>query len=154
MIIDTIENARLYRGSHPLLDAALEMLEPRMREPVAEGRMDIAGADLYLVASTGQGKTPGEARLEAHRAYIDLHLLLEGDEAIGWKPADECTQPASPYDREKDLALFDDRPLVWLPLVPGSFAVFYPGDAHAPMVSEGTVRKIVFKIAATPKPGS
>jgi biofilm protein TabA len=154
MIIDSIDNARCYRGAHPLLDAALDMLEGRMREPAAEGRMEIAGADLYLIASSGQGKKPGDARLEAHRTYVDLHLLLEGDEAIGWKPADECTRPASPYDREKDVMLFDDRPLLWLPLVPGSFAVFYPGDAHAPMVSEGVVRKVVFKIAVTPGPGS
>ena len=149
MIIDTIDNARIYRGAHPLLDAALGLLEARMREPVAEGRMDIAGADLYLIASRGQGKKPGDARLESHRKYVDLHLLLEGEEAIGWKPTDECTEPASPYDREKDVMLFDDRPLVWLPLLPGSFAVFFPGDAHAPMVSQGVVRKIVFKIAAT-----
>ena len=149
MIIDTIDNARFYRGAHPLLDAALALLEPRMREPVAEGRMDIAGADLYLIASRAQGKKPGDARLEAHQKYVDLHLLLEGDEAIGWRPTGECTEPASPYDREKDVMLFDDRPLVWLPLLPGSFAVFFPGDAHAPMVSQGVVRKIVFKIAAT-----
>jgi len=153
MIIDTIDNARIYRGAHPLLDAALDLLEERMREPVAEGRVEIAGADLYLIASRGQGKKPGDARLEAHRTHIDVHLLLEGDEAIGWKPTDECTQPASPYDPEKDFMLFDDRPLVWLPLVPGSFAVFYPGDAHAPMVSEGVVRKNVFKIAVTPGSG-
>jgi biofilm protein TabA len=154
MIVDTIENARLYRGTHPVLDAALAMLEEQMREPHVEGRTDISGNDLYLIASSGRGKAPGDARLEAHRTYIDLHLLLEGEEAIGWKPTDECAQTVTAYDREKDFMLFDDRPLVWLPLVAGSFAVFYPGDAHAPMVSEGVVRKLVFKIAVIPGRGS
>lgn len=153
MIFDTIENARLYRGTHPLLDAALDVLEERTRAPFVEGRTHIRGSDLYLIASNARGKAPDEARLEAHREYVDLHLLLEGDEVIGWKPTEECDRVTSPYDGERDIMFFGDRPLVWLPLAPGSFAVFYPGDAHAPMVSEGTVRKIVFKIAIKPTSG-
>ena len=154
MIIDTIENASLYRGAHPVLDAALSMLEERARAPFVEGRTAISGTDLSLIASNARGKEPGDARLEAHRRYIDLHLLLEGEEAIGWKPTEECALTVTPYDAERDIMFFGDRPLVWLPLAPGSFAVFYPGDAHAPMVSDGVVRKLVFKIALGPPQGA
>lgn len=154
MIIDTIQNARLYHGAHPLLDTVLDMLAERFAAPFSEGRVEISGGDLYLIGSHGQGKGAEEANLEAHRTHIDLHLLLEGDEAIGWRPADECARTVSQYDAEKDVMVFGDRPLVWLPMSPGSFAVFHPGDAHAPMVSQGVVRKIVFKIAVKPFAGA
>jgi YhcH/YjgK/YiaL family protein len=153
MILDTIHNARLYHGAHPLLNAALDMLEERTAAPFTEGRADISGGDLYLIASSARGKPADEAKLEAHIAYIDLHLLLEGKEAIGWKPTVECTQAVTPYDSEKDFMLFGDRPQTWLPMAPGTFAVFFPGDAHAPMVSDGPIRKIVFKIAVKPASG-
>jgi len=79
-----------------------------------------------------------------------VHFLLDGNETIGWKPAEECTLEATAYNQEKDFMLYGDRPSVWLPMKPGSFAVFFPADAHAPMVSEEAVRKLVFKIAIAP----
>ncbi|HEY8888482.1 MAG TPA: YhcH/YjgK/YiaL family protein [Gallionella sp.] len=30
---------------------------------------------------------------------------------------------------------------------PDHFCIFFPEDAHAPLVSEGQVRKVIFKIA-------
>ena len=154
MIIDRRENARLYRGLHPLLDTALQWLEKQPAGSFMEGRTAIAGDDLYVIATHGHGKREAEARLEAHRNFIDLHLLLEGEESIGWRPTGECRRLAAPYDAEKDCVLFDDPPRVWLSLSPGSFAMFYPGDAHAPLVSGGMVRKLVFKIAVSPGTGA
>jgi YhcH/YjgK/YiaL family protein len=152
MIIDTIRNARLYKGCHPLLDVALGMLEARAATPSSEGREEISGNDLYLIASAGRGKPAAEAKLEAHRKYIDLHLLLEGVERIGWRPIGDCADAAAPYDGDKDFMLFGDAPRMWLSMTPGTFAVFFPDDAHAPTVSDGFVRKVVFKIAVEPAP--
>jgi len=35
----------------------------------------------------------------------------------------------------------------WCPVPAGSFAVFFPEDAHAPMVSDGEVHKVILKVA-------
>jgi beta-galactosidase beta subunit len=31
-------------------------------------------------------------------------------------------------------------------LTDGQFVIFYPGDVHAPMIGEGEIKKLVFKV--------
>ena len=66
---------------------------------------------------------------------------------MGWKPACDCCEELSPYDKEKDVALFNDEPLLWCDVPAGSFAISFPEDAHAPMVSDGEVHKVIVKVA-------
>ena len=47
---------------------------------------------------------------------------------------------------EKDIQFFDDVPQTYYTLCPGQFTVLFPEDGHAPMVGEGIVRKIIFKV--------
>ena len=35
----------------------------------------------------------------------------------------------------------------WIATPPGAFCIFFPEDAHAPLVSAGNIRKVIFKIA-------
>ncbi len=42
---------------------------------------------------------------------------------------------------------FADRPETWFAVKPGSFAIFYPQDAHAPLAGTGETRKAVMKVA-------
>ena len=44
-----------------------------------------------------------------------------------------------------DILLFDDVPQTFYTMRPGQFTVLFPEDGHAPMVGEGTVRKIIVK---------
>ena len=51
------------------------------------------------------------------------------------------------YDEKRDIEFFDCEPETWLTLQPGEFALFFPNDAHAPLVGgEKSIRKAVFKI--------
>jgi YhcH/YjgK/YiaL family protein len=56
--------------------------------------------------------------------------------------------PAGTYDPGRDIEFFTDRPDVWIPVKPGQFVVFFPEDAHAPLVGAGEIHKIVVKVAA------
>ncbi len=85
--------------------------------------------------------------MEVHRRYVDVQLCLIGDEQIGWRPLAQCAAPQGPFDCERDIQFFNDRPETWLALRPGLFAIFFPDDAHAPLAGEGEVRKAVFKLA-------
>ena len=42
---------------------------------------------------------------------------------------------------------FDDEPASWIATPAGAFCLFFPDDAHAPLVSAGFIRKVVVKIA-------
>jgi biofilm protein TabA len=146
MILDTISNAGLYAPVHPLFKQAFEFLAlPDLKSQVPS-RIDLRGSDLYAMISTQPGRQRSDALLEMHRKYIDIHFLLEGRESIGWKPTGDCGSVRQEYLPEKDMALFADEPVGWSVLEPGSFAVYFPGDAHAPLVGDGTIRKVVIKV--------
>ena len=61
--------------------------------------------------------------------------------------ADMGRRVSSPYDAEKDVQFFFDRPATWLAVTRGLFAVFYPEDAHAPLATLGPIHKAVVKVA-------
>jgi YhcH/YjgK/YiaL family protein len=90
------------------------------------------------------------ARLEAHRRYIDIQLVLEGDEQMGWKPLADCHNPVSEHSEERDIRFFHDAPASWVAVPPDHFCIFFPEDAHAPLVASGMVRKVIFKVAVNP----
>ena len=51
-------------------------------------------------------------------------------------------------DAEKDVMFFADRPDAWTAVGPGAFAVYFPSDAHAPLVGSGDLHKVVVKVLA------
>lgn len=147
MIVDTIENAARYASAHRLLPDAFAALRDPDVTTLPPGEYEVQGRSLYVVVTEGKGKAPSEAPLEAHRRYIDIHYLLSGEESIGWKGAGDCVDVRVPYEEGKDIAFWEDTPTTWIRMRPGMFAVFFPPDAHAPMVSTGSLRKIIVKVA-------
>ena len=147
MIIDTLENAEKYFSLNPRFATAFRYLRnPALRDSVAE-RSDVEGNNLYAVVSRKPGKKRQEAKLEVHKKYIDIQFVLSGVDSMGWKPAHSCERIESPYNEEKDVAFFSDDPVTWCAVPPGAFAIFFPEDAHAPMVSDGEIHKVIMKVA-------
>ena len=147
MIIDTVDGAiERYGNLHPRLRTALEFLLQTDLNTLGNERIILDGDALYASPDLNVGRSRQIAFPENHRRYIDLHCLIEGREEIGWLPAAECRTVYAPYDAARDTEFFTDRPRHWATLLPGEFAAAWPGEAHAPMVGEGFIRKIVVKI--------
>ncbi len=92
-------------------------------------------------------KTKEAAKLEVHNDYIDIQMLVTGKcESFGWSERCNLKQPQGEFNPEKDIQFFDDVPQTYYTLCPGQFTVLFPEDGHAPMVGEGIVRKIIFKV--------
>ncbi len=147
MIISSVVAAGRYSDIHPLFDEAVQFLRLIDTSRMEPGRIEIDGDSMYAVLMRQQGKSSEEARLEAHRRFVDIQYLVDGYERIGWRALPECSSQIDGYDVVKDIVFFNDAPAAWLSLMPGCFAVFMPEDAHAPMVSDGIVTKVVVKIA-------
>jgi biofilm protein TabA len=146
MILDTLDNADRYTSLHPAFAKVFAFLRSPSFHAVDPGRLEIDGTHVYALVSHLPGKRPDEARLEAHRRYIDVQYLIAGTESMGWRALADCGEEEHPYDPEKDLLFLSDPPATWITIHPGTFVVFFPGDAHAPMVSHGIVRKVVLKV--------
>ena len=147
MILATLAEADRYRALHPLFARAFEFLRGTDLHALPPGKHPVQGEPLFAIVEACAGRTRAEAKLECHRRYIDIQLVLEGSDEMGWKPLAECKDPATEYDAARDIRFFNDAPASWIATPPGSFCVFFPEDTHAPLVSAGMIRKVVMKIA-------
>ena len=147
MILSTLSQAERYATLHPLFPRAFDYIRDTDLFALVPGRYPIAGDDLIIIVEHAQGKPKEHARLEAHRRYIDIQLVLDGDEMMGWKPLADCLQSGGDHSMEKDIRFFDDAPASWVAVPPDHFCIFFPEDAHAPLVGNGKIRKVIFKVA-------
>jgi biofilm protein TabA len=146
MILDRIENAVAYAALYPGLSAAFDFLRRSDLAALPDGRHAIDGSRVYAEVARRNLRGRGDGRLECHRAAIDVQYVVAGEEEMGWRPVPACTQPVGAYDAAKDLLFFSDAPDAWIALRPGQFVVFFPDDAHLPLVGQGAVHKVVVKV--------
>ncbi|HEY3326819.1 MAG TPA: YhcH/YjgK/YiaL family protein [Novimethylophilus sp.] len=148
MILDHLANANRYTTLHALFPCAFEFLTSTDLRALAPGRYPIEGDRLFAIVEAVAGRSREAAKLECHRKYIDIQLVLDGVDEMGWKPVRDCRQPVADYSAERDIRFFRDAPTSWIATPPGAFCIFFPEDAHAPLVGAGSIRKVVLKIAA------
>jgi YhcH/YjgK/YiaL family protein len=147
MIIDIIQNASKYFSAHPLFEKAFEYIQQTDLANAADGKSDIAeGLKVIFSNAPGKTKETSLAKFECHDKNIDIQLCINGNETIGWKPREKCVHPNGDYNAEKDVRFFSDEPDMFFQLTNGQFAIFFPEDVHAPMIGDGTIKKLVIKV--------
>ncbi|UCF82320.1 MAG: YhcH/YjgK/YiaL family protein [Desulfobacteraceae bacterium] len=114
MILDQLENWKRYAAVHPGFTAAFEFLNRNDLATLSAGRHPMNDDRRYAIVIRENGKGRDNARLEIHRLFIDIQFTVAGTDHIGWNPFVECTEEASGYNRDKDVAFFSDRPDTWL----------------------------------------
>ena len=147
MILDVLEIAERYEALHAGFKEAFAFLRRPDLKDLPAGRHAIDGDRLYALVVAEPGRRKEDAPLETHRNYIDIQFMVEGIDEIGWSPAARCTKPSGAYDPDRDLQFYADEPEAWLATAPGAFAIFFPEDAHMPMIAAGQLHKVVIKVA-------
>ena len=147
MILDTLSNIDRYASLHPLFPQAIAFIRSTDLNALSVGIHPIIGEQLLLIVEEAQGRSRAEAELECHRKYIDIQLVLKGIDEMGWKPLADCHRPVSDYSAERDIQFFSDAADAWISTPANAYCIFFPQDAHAPLVSTGKIRKVIFKIA-------
>jgi biofilm protein TabA len=132
------------------LERAFEYLARTDLAALPLGRTDIDGDDVYVMLSEAETKPPAEVRFEAHRRYIDIQLVVRGQEVIGIAPVASLAT-TDPYDAARDIEFFAEPPgSAAVELRAGDFAVFAPGDGHRPSLhldGPHVSRKAVVKVS-------
>ena len=146
MVIDTFASALRYTALHPAFTRAFRFLAETDLDALPTGRNEIDGDRMFVIIDRKEGRGRDGARLEAHGRYIDIQYTIHGSEEIGWTPLEACTAPDGPFDETKDIIFFGDAPSCWLSVPRGSFAIFFPEDAHAPLAGRGELTKAIIKI--------
>lgn len=146
MILDTLKNRELYYTLSPRLRRAFEWLEQTDVATLAVGRHDIDGDDIFVNVSELDLRPRSAAALEVHNEYIDIQVVFGGIEEFGWSPRSAVKLPREEFDSNKDIQFFEDIPQTFYTVREGEFTILMPEDAHAPMLGEGHVRKLIFKV--------
>ena len=146
MIVSNLQNSERIENLHPLFKELFEYVKSHDILHMDCGRIEIKGDDL-LINNDNPTCIPAEKQvLELHRDYIDVQILLEGKERIGWKAIEDLEHEVQAYDKEKDCALYSDTPTTFVDLLPGQFVILFPEDPHAPIIGEGKIRKMIAKV--------
>lgn len=146
MIIADFRNSSRYQRLHPDFEEIFQYLNNTNWQEVDFGKIQLEDKTWFVIYSNPQCVPQQEQVLEYHKKYLDIHLLFEGEETIGWKSLNDCTQHKKEYDPTDDYGLFGDTPTTFVKIVPNQFVIVYPEDAHAPIIGQGKIRKIVVKV--------
>lgn len=105
-----------------------------------------ANVDAYV------SKSIEECKYEAHKKYIDIQMLINGNEDIYVSPQDSLTY-LTEYDSDKDVAFYNGKPETKYEMKENECLVLYPEDGHMPCVNPNrlNIKKIVFKVPASYK---
>jgi len=148
MIFDTLTNSGLYSNVSPLIAKALKIAAETDFEKILDGKYEVDSDKLFYLVQRYKTR-PVYEKIEAHKNYIDLQLLVNGHEQIGFAIAGKLSVQ-TPYDETKDVMFFNPPAnTTFLKMQKGDFAIFWPSDAHMPCCqidNAEDVLKVVFKI--------
>lgn len=155
MIVTNINSPELevYARTHSRFAEAFEAIRKYLDEELPDGKRAVdTGDGLYANVITYRTKLAKDSCFEAHKRYIDIQAILEGEEIIGFESADKLTVTTE-FNKEKDCVLYglnDKYDAVRLGR--GELAIIFPEEPHAPGISAcdepTTVRKMVVKVLA------
>ncbi len=147
MIYDILDNSDRYAALHEGFAEAFAFLRRLDLRELEVDRYVLDGDRIFAMVTREPGRDMDEAQLEAHEKYVDIQMVLEGIDGMGWRPRSLCRQPVGPYDPDEDICFYADPPAAWLPVAPGMFVIFFPEDTHLPLISPGLIHKVVVKVA-------
>lgn len=140
MILDKIENLQRY-------DQHLQFINETLQSKAyVKGKFDISEPLKFGIGIEYTTKESNDGLWEAHRKYLDIHVILEGVEVVEIADISNMT---STKDYEDDYELFSGKKDYSVTLIPGDFLVLFPNEVHKTgvKVNDATaVKKIVFKL--------
>ena len=120
--------------------------EPQHKEP---GSYPLQGEKLFMNIMEFATSSPDEKKAEQHEAYVDIQLLLSGDEQIYYGfygSARECEEQHVEEDYQLCNHIENQQVLT---LRAGQFAVFMPNEPHKPgciVTRPAAIKKVVIKV--------
>ena len=148
MILDSIERLQSYSTLHPRFKKAMESIMAANYNELQPGEIKWDGEDIRAIVIHDQLVNEKESTdyFECHNTYIDIQIVYEGVERVGWKSRTNCLLPRGEYNTDKDVLFYEDAPELFFELKPGHFTIYFPEDVHAPMIGDGAIKKMVVKV--------
>ena len=141
-----------YALTHPRFALAFEEVKKILAEGIEDGKHIIDGDNLFVNVMSYESKPTDNSVFEVHKKYIDIQVVLEGEEIIGFD-ALEALEVTKPYSDEADCMLcalgntYDP-----IKFCKGKITIIFPEEPHAPGIAinntPSKVKKAIFKVLA------
>ncbi len=146
MILDTIDRIGIYESISPFMEQVMKFLEETNLSTLAPGKINLQGDDLFVNVNKHKAQSRTEVPIEVHREYIDIQIPLSGNEEMGFVSGSFLSEARIPYSSDKDVAFYPGLCDTYVNVRQGMFTVFFPGEGHAPAITEKGITKLVIKI--------
>ena len=147
MIFDSIYNYKNYIGYPELYDVLSFLANLKEGELVKPNTVLIPDR-IFCNLVKFVSKQEKECKYEAHKKYIDVHMIIEGKESIDVSFCDDMQIKS--FDENRDFMELTGEEKATVNLInKGDFLICYPEDAHRTAIicqQSQTIKKAIFKI--------
>ncbi|MFC1233885.1 YhcH/YjgK/YiaL family protein [Vibrio sp. F74] len=149
MHIGNLDNLALSSQLHPIVKDILNTVADMIqRNELPDGKHYLQ-EDIFLFTAEVDTETLEMRRSEIHNDFMDIQILLDGEERFGYSYKGYETVTENQLDNN-DIAFVDDViDEKYVNLTSGDFIIFYPNQPHRPMICVDTpkaIKKMVVKI--------
>lgn len=148
MIVNHISHYDFYKGINEKFDKAFEYIQNKNLDHLEPGFYELEGEELFLNVVEYETKNKDERVWESHKKYIDIQIILEGKEFIGYELFDRM-KVKEDYNEQDDIYFLEGNLQSMVKLQKGDFIICYPQDAHMAgimVTGQEKVKKAVFKV--------
>ena len=148
MIIDTLNRSHIYSGTHPYFEGAFALAKQLIKEKAKAGKY-YGENGVYASVSEYDSNAEADPKFENHHDYIDIQIVVSGKELelVGDTADAKLTVE---YKPDVEFYSAPESAVQSITLCDGKFAIFFPGDLHAPGLAfnrvSSPIRKIVVKV--------
>lgn len=123
----------------------MERLTGEFLDYVGYEAVKLEGDSLYATRFDYETLPRDETFFEAHKRYLDVHVMVKGEERVEIASPEKLEQ----FDHKDDFYAFRGEPEQSVVIRPGEFLVVFPDDAHRIKICVNEpekVSKVVFKL--------
>lgn len=150
MIYGEIKELNFYRGISSALDTAIDYILSGEYKNGKAGKNVVDGDTVYFnQPADAKTKNVEDGFFEGHKKYIDIHIVTEGSENIGYVPNSRA-KISKTYDEEGDYELYEGKVETFFKLDGTNFLMCFPEEPHMALIKTGekpeAVKKVIFKV--------
>ena len=150
MIIGKLTDLYRYKGLSKNIDTAIDYILNNDLMALPKGKTEVDGKNVYINRDTYVARPLEECFFENHENYIDIQIVLKGQEVIGYTHiSNPDLKVTTPYNAEKDVTKYNYDPAgaEFFTLDEG-FALVFTEDAHLAKckANDDIVEKAVVKV--------
>ncbi|MFU1858156.1 YhcH/YjgK/YiaL family protein [Sphingobacterium sp. NGMCC 1.201703] len=140
MIFDKLDNIQRYGFDFQFI------LDDLNNNEFQKGRFEIEEDNKFGIGLSYSTVDENAGLWEAHRKYLDIHVILQGEEIIH---LNDISEMESTQDYEEDYELFKGKGKHSIHLKEGYFLLLFPNEVHKTSIQVGSsneVKKKVYKL--------